>query len=640
MSKLGAILFLFSALSWSQSYTGSIRGTITDNTNAAVPAAKVTATDVDRNVDYSTVTDSAGPLYLADAAGGAIQADGRGRRIRQKRRRPVPPGSPAAGDLDIALTVGSVATSVEVQDPRPLLNVTSATLGQVIENRRSQPAEQRPQSAVAGGACARHRRIDRRRELHLQRSSQQRLRGVAGRLRAQRHRTERRHHRCQVHADRRTPWRNSRCRPTSSARSSATRAARSSTWCRRAAPMSSTASATITARRRAQCQQLVFEFAQQSAGRFASELARRHDGRPGLSPQVLQREEPDVLLRRLRPLQQPERPPRARPACRRRSSSPATFRTRAWPMATWFRFTIPTARPWMPAAPACASPSRETHSARAAEYDRAGLRQFFPAPTSPGNPFTQANNWFAQGSTPSASQDRRQDRPQHFGQAALQLPLQRGLGIERRGQPHRQHLVQRQSRAFNRSQNFIMDYTRSQSPTTIFTARAGVLRVKSLRDPLSTGFDAVTNSGSRPHIPGGRRAGLPAFSAQNYRAMGAGGFAIIHRFEDVYQYSGSVTKIHRRPHRQGRRRVSQISGELLSAESAGRRFHLQPQADRVESALFELQPGRRAGVRAARLRQRRRQHRLSHRPTAGYCGTYVNDDWRISRKLTVNFGLR
>src|SRR6266550_2110580 len=64
MSKLGAVLFLFSALSWSQSFTGSIRGTITDNTKAPVPAAKVTVTDADRNVDYSTVTDSSGRYIL------------------------------------------------------------------------------------------------------------------------------------------------------------------------------------------------------------------------------------------------------------------------------------------------------------------------------------------------------------------------------------------------------------------------------------------------------------------------------------------------------------------------------------------------------------------------------------------------
>src|SRR5262249_59742641 len=53
-------LCLLAALAWGQSFTGSIRGTITDNTKASIPAAKVTAKDVDRGVEYSTVADSSG----------------------------------------------------------------------------------------------------------------------------------------------------------------------------------------------------------------------------------------------------------------------------------------------------------------------------------------------------------------------------------------------------------------------------------------------------------------------------------------------------------------------------------------------------------------------------------------------------
>src|SRR5207248_8403007 len=37
--------------------------------------------------------------------------------------------------IDVELTVGQITTAVEVQAAAPLLNATSATLGQVIENR-------------------------------------------------------------------------------------------------------------------------------------------------------------------------------------------------------------------------------------------------------------------------------------------------------------------------------------------------------------------------------------------------------------------------------------------------------------------------------------------------------------------------
>jgi len=59
-----AVLLLVSALAWGQSFTGSIRGTITDDAKAAVPGAKITATDVERGVEYPTVSDSAGRYIL------------------------------------------------------------------------------------------------------------------------------------------------------------------------------------------------------------------------------------------------------------------------------------------------------------------------------------------------------------------------------------------------------------------------------------------------------------------------------------------------------------------------------------------------------------------------------------------------
>ena len=72
MRNLLISVCLFSALSWAQSYTGSIRGTITDTSKSAVPNAKITVTDSDRNVQFSTVSDFGRPVYLHDLAGGQI----------------------------------------------------------------------------------------------------------------------------------------------------------------------------------------------------------------------------------------------------------------------------------------------------------------------------------------------------------------------------------------------------------------------------------------------------------------------------------------------------------------------------------------------------------------------------------------
>jgi hypothetical protein len=102
VSKLGAIFFLFSALSWSQSYTGSIRGT-TDNTKAAVPA-KVTATDADRNVSAPPIP---GP-YPADATSSGT-GDGAPPASRQPRHRSH--WSQRQATMDIELRIGAVTAT-------------------------------------------------------------------------------------------------------------------------------------------------------------------------------------------------------------------------------------------------------------------------------------------------------------------------------------------------------------------------------------------------------------------------------------------------------------------------------------------------------------------------------------------------
>jgi hypothetical protein len=194
---------------------------------------------------------------------------------------------------------------------------------------------------------------------------------------------------------------------------------------------------------------------------------------------------------------------------------------------------------------------------------------------------------------------------------------------------------------FNRFQNFIVDYTRTHSPTTVFTARAGVLRAKSVRDPLSVGFDAVKELGISPLFQAAGVQAFPNYSTGTYRAMGAGGFAIIHRFEDVYQFSGSMTKIQGghtikagieyRKYHENYFQPNTPNGSLTFSRNQTAQNPLvssSTQGDGLASALLGFGSG---GVMSIDYPTAQ---------TAGYFGTYINDDWRISRRLTLNLGLR
>ncbi len=118
-----------------QSYTAALRGTVTDPSGFAVAGAKVTANEADRNVPHPTVTDGSGRYTLTALPPGkyelAVEAAGFKKSIQQKFELLVQ----QAATIDVQLQVGDVSTSVNVESVAPLLNTTNASLGQVIDNK-------------------------------------------------------------------------------------------------------------------------------------------------------------------------------------------------------------------------------------------------------------------------------------------------------------------------------------------------------------------------------------------------------------------------------------------------------------------------------------------------------------------------
>lgn len=118
-----------------QSYTASIRGTVTDATGAAVPGAKVTITEAERNIPRTTVTDEAGRYVVTALPPGkytlTVEASGFKRYVQSD----FPLAVQQQATIDVQLQVGEVTTAVEVTGTAPLLNTTIAALGQVVENK-------------------------------------------------------------------------------------------------------------------------------------------------------------------------------------------------------------------------------------------------------------------------------------------------------------------------------------------------------------------------------------------------------------------------------------------------------------------------------------------------------------------------
>jgi len=132
--SLVCLCVIFAALAWSQSsFTAAVRGTVTDSSGAALVAAKVTIIEVDRNVAHSATTDEAGRYVMTALPPGGYTLTVEAAGFKKYNLTNIPLAVQQQATLDVSLQVGDIATSVEVASTAPLLNTTMASLGQVID---------------------------------------------------------------------------------------------------------------------------------------------------------------------------------------------------------------------------------------------------------------------------------------------------------------------------------------------------------------------------------------------------------------------------------------------------------------------------------------------------------------------------
>jgi hypothetical protein len=128
-------LALFASSAWPQASTGTVSGTVRDQTGAVVPATNVTLTNTATNVTSKTITNQVGfyifpgvvpgPYRLAAEAAGMQRFEG---TLTVQVQQSVV--------VDPVLRVGQTATEVQVTDHTPLVTVDNPTLFHVLEQQR------------------------------------------------------------------------------------------------------------------------------------------------------------------------------------------------------------------------------------------------------------------------------------------------------------------------------------------------------------------------------------------------------------------------------------------------------------------------------------------------------------------------
>jgi hypothetical protein len=135
--SLGVLLLMSSLCLHAQSTYGSISGTVTDPSGAAVVGAPVTLTNLGTGEKRTESTGDDGHFTFVNLFPGQYRIDIEKPGFKHFVHPGITVQVQQDTHIDAALTVGQVSETVEVTSEVPLLQTESASLGQVVEQRKA-----------------------------------------------------------------------------------------------------------------------------------------------------------------------------------------------------------------------------------------------------------------------------------------------------------------------------------------------------------------------------------------------------------------------------------------------------------------------------------------------------------------------
>ena len=129
---IGLLLLLFGTVVWAQQTTADVLGTVTDASGGVLPGVRITVHNLDTAADYTATTNSAGEYLVTLLPVGrySVKAVAPGFKTWM-----VPEVTLAIGDRlreDVRLQVGALEQSVEVTGSSPALQTDSSSLSNLI----------------------------------------------------------------------------------------------------------------------------------------------------------------------------------------------------------------------------------------------------------------------------------------------------------------------------------------------------------------------------------------------------------------------------------------------------------------------------------------------------------------------------
>jgi hypothetical protein len=118
-------IFLVAALASAQTYTATVRGTVTDASGAVVPGAIVTLTNTEQNRPYSFNTNQAGEYVLVQVPPGSYSLTVKAPGFKSYQRTGLTFEVAQVVAIDIVMEVGAITEAIDVTAQAPLLETAS-----------------------------------------------------------------------------------------------------------------------------------------------------------------------------------------------------------------------------------------------------------------------------------------------------------------------------------------------------------------------------------------------------------------------------------------------------------------------------------------------------------------------------------
>src|SRR5947209_18169720 len=130
------VWLLVASTSFSQTFYGSLVGTVNDASSSAVPQATVTLTNLGTAERRTMQSDSSGNYQFVNLVPGEYKIEVEKIGFRRFARDPITVEVQSAVRIDVAMQVGDVNQVVEVSAETPLLQTENSSLGQVVDSRK------------------------------------------------------------------------------------------------------------------------------------------------------------------------------------------------------------------------------------------------------------------------------------------------------------------------------------------------------------------------------------------------------------------------------------------------------------------------------------------------------------------------